>query len=178
MSYPNPPQNAGQYMAPPPPKKKKWIKWVVIAAVVALIFWGIGSCFSSVATNLANTPPDTVVTEGEEPPAPVEEAPEEKKEAAPYKVKATECKRRPGEYSMGMIDIKVKITNNSDKKMTYFFDIAVEDTEGNIVGSGAGSVDNVRAGKSGTASVFASMQDEEYEGKIKCIIEVTDLQDF
>ena len=46
-----------------------------------------------------------------------------------------------------------------------------------VVGTGAGSIDDVRPGKSGTAGTFASMTDDEYDGKIKCIIEVTDFTD-
>lgn len=180
-------------MVPPPPPKKKRTGLIILIVIGVILIALIGSCAAVIGAmgNAANealkSDPPVVVEEdsSEAPaekkdskPAEKESAPAEEKEQEPYTIKATECKRRGGDYSFGMVDIKVKITNHTDKKMTYFFDIAVEDTDGNVVGSGAGSVDNVRAGKSGTASTYVSMDDEDYDGKIKCIIEVTDLNDF
>ena len=187
MSNPTYKPAPGPYPPAPPPKKKRTGLIVLIVVGVIMIAF-IGSCaavisaFSDAADEAVRSEAPVVVEEDQSAapadekkdskPAAKESAPAEEEE--PYTIKATACKR--GDF--GMVDIKVKVTNHTDKKMSYIFDIAVEDTDGNVVGTGAGSIDNVRAGKSGTAATFASMTDDEYDGKIKCLIEVTDFTDF
>lgn len=187
-----------QPAAPPPRKKRTGL--IVLVIVSALLLTLIGACaavISSIsnAVNGVSASEGPVVVDGDDSEAPAEEdSPKadepadrnggekkaekktEKAEQKPFTIKATKCKRRAGGF--GMVDIKVKVTNHTDQKMTYLFDISVEDTDGNVVGSGGGSIDNVRPGKSGTAATFVSMTDDEYDGKIKCVIDVTDFSDF
>jgi len=174
--YPTP----GQYMAPPPPPKKKRGKWIVLGIIGVVVIIIFGSCVSSLVNNASAPTPGVVVTESTDD-TPTSKAPTKEaskpavppKEAEPYTIKATACER--GDY--GQVEIKVKVTNNTDEKRTYIFDIAVEDDDGNTVGSGFGSIGNVKAGKTGTASTFASMSDEDYDGKITCVIDVTNFSE-
>lgn len=178
QGFPQQPGGPGMVPPPAPPKKRKWVKWVILAVVAILIIWGIGSCVSAM-NSVVNGPQGVVASPDDEPadkPAEEDSKPADDKpteEAEPYTIKATECKR--GDY--GQVDVKVKVTNNTKQKRTYFFDIAVEDTDGNTVGTGLGSISNVKPGKTGTAAVYASMTDEEYKGKIKCVIDVTNFSD-
>ena len=170
---PNPEPYPRQPPPAPPKKSKTWIVVLIIVAVVIIGFVGAcGAIMSSVSNSVNTALSDPEVTASAPAPKGSSKAPAEKpaEEAKPYTIKATACKR--GSY--GQVEISVKVENHTDKKRTYLFDIAVEDTDGNTVGSGFGSIGNVRPGKTGTANTFASMSDDEYDGKIKCVVEVTD----
>jgi hypothetical protein len=156
-------------MAPPPPKKHTGRNVLIILGVVTLLMIvGIVSCTSMINSAIENAPTSGVVAGSEEPEPTTSGSTKPKAEAKPYTIKAEECKR--GDY--GQVELKVKITNHTKQKRTYLFDIAVEDPNGDVVGSGFGTVSNVRGGKSGTNDAFVSLEDD-YDGKIKCIIEVT-----
>lgn len=173
--------------APQPPPKKKRTGLIVLIVVGVILIALIGSC-AAVINAIGNAGDDvSAILEESSSAAPAEEeeaSPEEKesapaekkeeKEQEPFTIKASKCKR--GDY--GQIELKVKVTNNTERKMQYWFDIAIEDTDANTVGTGSGFIDNVKPGKTGTASVFAHMTDEEYDGKIKCVIDVTDFGEF
>jgi len=170
MSYPINPQQPPAYTPPPPPPKKHTGRnvLIVLGVVTLLMIIGIGACTSMINTAIQNPTTGVVAGETEEPAASPSGSAKPKAAAKPYTIKAEECKR--GDY--GQITLKIKVTNNTEQKRNYLFDISVEDTNGDVVGSGFGSVRNVRGGKSGTGDAFVTAEND-YDGKIKCVIEVT-----
>lgn len=189
MSQSYPPQ-PGQPMGPvhyaPPPPKKKRTGLIVVLVIVVVLLVLLGGCVAFLA-NVASqvSPTTTTAVESTEAGAdatssaddgaseapsgqPAGEPTEEQPADEPYKLTVTECKR--GKF--GTFDVSVKIENRTDDEVTYLFDIGLYDTDDNTVGTGFGSIE-VRPGKSGKTTTFATLSDEGYKGKVKCRVEVT-----
>ena len=179
FQHPYPPAGPPPGWTPPPAPKKKnsFVSFVEVIGVIVALFFGV-TIIASLATGGGSAPePAAVIAEPSTrttaPAAPKSKTPAAPKAKDPYTLKVTGCERSENSF-LDQVEIEIRITNNSDSKATYFFDISVESADGDVVGSGFGSLDNVRPGKSGKASSYASLTDEDYDGALTCIVEVTD----
>jgi hypothetical protein len=151
-----------------PKKSRKWLVALIVVGLVAILF--IGGCFAFLASLGDDSPEETEPVATSAPASPKTKATTSPKDGAkPYTLKVTKCAR--GEFGF---DVGVKIKNNTEETQTFFFDIVLRDEDDNTVGSGYGSVEDVRPGKEGTAGVLASLNDSSFRGKVTCDVKVND----
>lgn len=84
--------------------------------------------------------------------------------AAMSDVSVTECGSSSG--PLGMSDVKVKVTNSTDRVQSYFVTVSVNDAAGNRLGEANGASNSVAPGQSATAELLGAGA----EGVANCVI--------